>query len=152
MVDTEYDFVSVGSGAGGLAGAVAVAEAGGRALVVEKDTTLGGVTALSGGQVWMGANNLQADAAIEDTRSAASDYLEFLSDGFADPDLRAVYVNDGPEAIGYFTDLIGIPLAIIPEWPDYYYPTAPGSMGAGRFLETLPFESTTLAAESSRTC
>ena len=66
--DKEVDVLCVGSGAGGLAAAVTAANLGAQVLVVEKDAGAGGVTALSGGQVWMGASHLEAQSGIEDGR------------------------------------------------------------------------------------
>ncbi|MEX2374576.1 MAG: FAD-dependent oxidoreductase [Dehalococcoidia bacterium] len=138
-MDEEYDVVAVGSGAGGLTAAVTASAKGGRALVLEKDDMLGGVTALSGGQVWIGASHVGRAAGIKDTLAETEAYLTYLSDGFAQPELRKVYVSRGPEVLRFLCDEIGIPFQLIDEWPDYYYPDAPGSKGAGRFLETAPF-------------
>ena len=146
----EFDFIAIGSGAGGLTAAIIVAEQGGRAIVVEKDWAIGGVTALSGGQVWIGGSHFERAAGIEDSAAETTAYLDFLSDGFARPELRDVYVTEGPKILQYLAETIGLPLRIIPDWPDYYYPTAPGSKGEGRFLEAEPFVTATLGEWASR--
>jgi 3-oxosteroid 1-dehydrogenase len=51
-----YDVVVIGSGAAGMACAVASAELGLSCLVLEKAEKLGGGTAISGGALWVGAN------------------------------------------------------------------------------------------------
>ena len=53
------DVIVVGSGAAGLSAALAAAQAGAKVTVLERDTKLGGSTALSGGLAWLPANHLQ---------------------------------------------------------------------------------------------
>jgi succinate dehydrogenase/fumarate reductase flavoprotein subunit len=61
------DLLVVGSGAGGLAGAVTAAYHGLKVVVAEKATVLGGATAWSGGWMWAPLNPLsQADGIVED--------------------------------------------------------------------------------------
>ena len=47
--DTTVDFVSVGSGGGGMVAALAAVDAGTSALVLEKQALLGGSTCMSAG-------------------------------------------------------------------------------------------------------
>ena len=47
--DSTVDFVIVGSGGGGMVAALAAADAGASALVLEKQELVGGSTAMSGG-------------------------------------------------------------------------------------------------------
>ena len=54
--DTTVDFVIVGSGGGGMVAALAAADAGASALVLEKQALVGGSTAMSGGIVWVPNN------------------------------------------------------------------------------------------------
>lgn len=49
--DLQADFVSVGSGAGGLAAAITAHDHGASAMVLERTDQLGGVTAYSLGEV-----------------------------------------------------------------------------------------------------
>jgi succinate dehydrogenase/fumarate reductase flavoprotein subunit len=48
----DYDLLVVGSGMAGMTAAAAVAERGGRVLVLEKAAETGGSTAISGGMIW----------------------------------------------------------------------------------------------------
>ena len=57
--DMEVDFVSVGGGIGGLAGATVAAATGAKALVLEKDQLIGGVTAVSIGELWLAGTHLR---------------------------------------------------------------------------------------------
>ena len=63
-----FDFVVVGSGAAGMAGALAAHEAGLRVLVLERAEVVGGTTALSGGALWLPANPRMLAAGIDETR------------------------------------------------------------------------------------
>ena len=84
--DAEFDLVCVGSGAGGVAAAVVAASKGARVLVVEKDDKIGGVTALTGGQIWVAPNPFQTDAGISDSIvQGGCNYATFSNVIDADP-------------------------------------------------------------------
>src|SRR5690606_11531771 len=111
------DVLCVGSGAGGLAGAITAADAGANVLVVEKDSKVGGVTGISSGQCWMGGTKLAGEAGIADSRAQAFGYLGHLSRGRGDPTLRERFVDRGNEVIEYLTDRIGIPFELVEKYP-----------------------------------
>ena len=67
--DNPHDLVVVGSGMAGMTTAAAVATAGGRVVVVERASELGGSSALSGGWVWTAAD---PDILIEESPRAVS--------------------------------------------------------------------------------
>ncbi|EXJ92433.1 hypothetical protein A1O3_00984 [Capronia epimyces CBS 606.96] len=137
--DSEYDIVCIGSGVGGLSAALTGAEQGASVLVVDKFHLVGGVTALSSGQLWPGPTHVSEAAGIDDQASSAQAYIDHLSQGFADPELRRSYLADCRGAIQYFTDTIGLELQVVRDLPDYYYPAVKGSAPQGRFLEIKPF-------------
>jgi 3-oxosteroid 1-dehydrogenase len=56
--DNEYDLIANGSSAGGLSASITAHDLGSSALVIEKSDQVGGVTALSKGEVWVAANHL----------------------------------------------------------------------------------------------
>ena len=60
-VDMTVDVVIVGSGGGGMVAALAAADAGAEALVLEKQALVGGSTCMSGGIFWIPANPLLND-------------------------------------------------------------------------------------------
>jgi 3-oxosteroid 1-dehydrogenase len=136
--DEDFDVVCVGSGLGGLSAALTAAECGARAIVLEKFEQLGGVSALSSGQLWLGPNHLQGPAGIVDADADA--YLTHLSQGFSTADRRRIFIERSRDALRYFTDVIGIEMAIVGGLPDYYYPAVPGSKAEGRYVEVLPFD------------
>lgn len=148
--DDSYDIVCVGSGAGGLAAAIVAARRGARVLVIEKDDKLGGVTALTGGQIWIAPNPYQAEHGVSDNSEDALDYMNFLAAGMGSMANRKAFVAQGAAAIACLRDL-GLRLSMIPAFPDYYYPDAPGSRREGRYLEPLPFAASKLGAWENRT-
>ena len=147
--DAEFDLVCVGSGAGGVAAAVVAASKGARVLVVEKDDKIGGVTALTGGQIWVAPNPFQTDAGISDSIDGALAYMDFLSAGMGNTDNRRAYVTRGEEALRYL-GAMGLKLRPIVGFADYYFPDAPGSKADGRYLEPAPFPASALGAWEHR--
>lgn len=142
--DIEVDWVSIGSGIGGLAGAITAREHGLSAIVLEKSGLVGGVTAYSYGEVWVPGNHLQAERGIEDSLASGVRYVDWLSMGFGDPEMIRDYVVHAPIALKYFEDRIGVRWAIIPGFSDYYWPQHEDSVQEGRFIEVLPFPASTL--------
>src|SRR5215203_135654 len=65
--DTTVDFVIAGSGGGGMVAALAAAEAGAEALVLEKQALVGGSTCMSGGIFWIPNNPLMEAEGIPDS-------------------------------------------------------------------------------------
>ena len=51
--DDEVDLIAIGSGIGGLSAAIAAHDNGLKSIVLERSGQVGGVTALSQGQVWV---------------------------------------------------------------------------------------------------
>jgi 3-oxosteroid 1-dehydrogenase len=84
-----YDVVVLGSGAAGLTAALAAATSDERSasLVAEKAELLGGTTALSGGTIWIPANQPAREAGVEDSREQGLEYLAGLSNGMILPEL-----------------------------------------------------------------
>lgn len=142
--DLTVDVVAVGSGLGGLSAALAAHDAGCKAVVLEKAPKLGGVCAYSGGEVFVPNNHLQAGLGIEDSREQGLAYLEFLAAGFADAKLQQNLLDQGPIAARYFAEKCGVKWKIINGFPDYHYPKAPGTLAAGRYLETELFDGSAL--------
>ena len=69
--DHEVDFVSIGSGLGGVTAAIHIAELGGTALILEKAPKLGGVCAYSGGEVFVYLNHVMQDSDAPDKATNA---------------------------------------------------------------------------------
>ena len=86
--------VVVGSGAAGLAAALGAAATGADVTVVERDDTVGGTTALSGGVVWLPANDAMMAAGLVDSPTEAWRYLGGLATGEVDADLMVAFASD----------------------------------------------------------
>ncbi len=138
--DEVFDVVCAGSGLGGMSAALTAAHRGASVLVAEKFHLLGGVSALSSGQLWLGPNHLQEPDGMADSDADADAYLAHLSQGFSTADRRRVFIERGREALRYMTDRIGIEMAVVRGLPDYYYPAVEGSKAQGRYVEVLPFK------------
>jgi 3-oxosteroid 1-dehydrogenase len=136
-VERSYDWISIGSGAAGLSGALAAARRSGSALVVEKSERFGGNTAYSYGSLWAAANPLQAEAGQADSAADGERYLRWLAAGFADEARLACLARESGAALEELRRS-GVPLRIIGGLPDHYHPVAPGTLPVGRCIEVVP--------------
>jgi len=139
--DSKYDVVIVGSGIGGLSAAIRAHSLGGSVCIVEKSPHLGGATAWSGGQVWVGANHVAKKIGIEDSIDETLNYVHSIANKY--PELfdtqRAIeWIEGAIEAAEWFEKEGIIQWRLIPDYEDYYYPDAPGSKATGRYLTGEP--------------
>ena len=149
--DLEVDVVAVGSGLGGLSAAIMAHDAGKKVAILEKAGKLGGVCAYSGGEVFVVGNHLMAAAGLADSREEGLKYFEFLAAGYADPAMQAVLLDTGVVAAKYFADKAGVRWKYVKRFPDYYYPTAPGTVAEGRYLEVELFKGSELGEWRKKT-
>jgi 3-oxosteroid 1-dehydrogenase len=149
--DATVDFVAVGSGIGGLSAAIMAHDRGLKVMVLEKAPKLGGVSAYSGGEVFVPANHLEETAGIRDSLDEGMRYLEFLAGGYGDPALMRALLENGRVAAKYFQEKAGVRWKIVAGFPDYHYPKAPGTVAAGRYLETELFDGKLLGDWQKRT-
>ena len=82
----DYDVIVVGSGAAGLAAAVAAADAGASVLVVESEKRVGGSSRLSGGHFYAAGTSVQkAAGVVGDTADAMFEHYMTLAQWLVDP-------------------------------------------------------------------
>jgi len=132
--------VVVGSGAAGMAAAVAAAKDGAAVTVLESAATLGGTTCLSGGAIWVPGNPWAAAAGVEDSVEDGIRYLERLqSEGDGDLELSTRYVRGALGMLRHLEKASGITWQHMVGFTDYHAELPGGSEG-GRGLEIVPIE------------
>ncbi|MEU1956035.1 FAD-dependent oxidoreductase [Nocardia rhamnosiphila] len=136
MTDLETDVVALGAGLGGLVCALVAHDAGLNAIVVEKSQRVGGVTALSGGHVWVPGNRIAQEAGIEDSWRAGADYIERIGAGTADRSLLEALLVNALDAYVYLEERTALRWKLI-SLADYYAETEAGAP-IGRYLEVGP--------------
>lgn len=146
--DHTYDVVVVGSGTG-LMGAITAAHAGLEVLVVEKGSTFGGSTAMSGGGLWMPGNNVIADAGVLDSRERAEIYLDEVVGDTAPRARRLAFLDNAPTVVDEILRVTPLKLTHMREYADYFSET-PGGSAIGRAIEPAPFDVNSLGEDAAR--
>jgi succinate dehydrogenase/fumarate reductase flavoprotein subunit len=139
MKQVSCDVLIAGSGAAGLACAFAARSMGLNVVVTEKASVIGGTTAWSGGEIWVPCNSYMPGAGIEDSRTAAIQYLQASAEGRADPTRISAYVDTAAEALDYFVSKGAMQVEIMADAPDYF-DNLPGAHKGGRTLRMVPFD------------
>lgn len=142
--DLSVDWISVGSGLGGTAAALAAADAGLEALIVEKTPLLGGSTTYSYGILWVPNNHLLRAQGIADSLDQGRAYMTYLGGGREWPEQVEAYLRYAPEALAYFERVGEMAFYAPRRLSDHFYPGAPGSLEFGRSLQVQPFPARTL--------
>ncbi|MEW9856700.1 FAD-dependent oxidoreductase [Novosphingobium rhizovicinum] len=150
MRDT-FDVVIAGSGAGGLAAAIAAKVAGLRPLLIEKTPLLGGSSVLSGGILWLPNNPLLAREGVTDSREASLQYMaNFVEDG--DPSSTPARREAFLDGVGPFVALMeaqGMQYERCAGYADYYE-HLPGGHAASRSLQAALFDANRLGDWKAR--
>lgn len=147
MPPAKRDVIVVGSGIGGMAAAIRAHELGLNVSLVEKAAHLGGATAWSGGQVWVGANHVAEAAGFTDSIDDTLEYVEYIAGAHPElfsPGLAREWIEGAVEAARWFEENDVIRWRLIRDYEDYYFPDAPGSRPGGRYLTGEPFRGDTL--------
>ena len=147
--DAEHDVIVAGSGAGGMAAALTAAHHGLDVLVVEKDSQIGGSTAISGGAMWIPQNPHLAEVGLTDTREAVTTYLRATLGNHYRAEMIEAFLDAGPEMVRFFeqnTALAFAPRAVSPD----YQPDLPGAAAGGRTIDPLPYDGRALGPAFAR--
>jgi len=137
------DVVVLGTGGGGLVAALAAADRGARVCVLEKASTVGGTTAVSGGVIWFPCNHREAEAGIEDDPEEAIHYITTVAAGRSDPAWIETYVRRGPDLVRWLEERTEIVFTCLTTYPDYH-PELEGGRAGGRSLDNGLFDTRTL--------
>lgn len=108
--DKEVNLLVIGAGGSGLTAAVQAALNGAEdILLVEKMSTIGGVTALSQGVIAGYDTQIAKKLGVEVTKEQLYDLLMSNADYRLDPELTAITIEKSGESIDWLIDEIGIP-------------------------------------------
>lgn len=147
----DYDVVIIGSGGGALCAALAVKALGGEPLITEKQTRMGGSTALSSGIMWVPNNPLLRENGVEDSFERALTYLNAVvpDEGPAtSPERRRAFLETGPRMVKFLQDS-GVIFEYARGWSDYY-DDRPGGEPRGRSLHCKYFDRRELGSWADR--
>lgn len=133
------DVVILGSGAAGLAAALAASVAGLSVVILEKSDRIGGTSAMSGAGTWIPANHHQQARGIADSADAAMAYIAaVLPEDWREEEMPRwrAFVEHAPEMLRFVEEHTPARFEILSE-PDPVL-EAPGACRYGRMLSTLP--------------
>ncbi|THD73946.1 FAD-dependent oxidoreductase [Thalassobius vesicularis] len=132
------DLLVAGSGAAGLAAAVAAARRGLKVIVAEKAEVIGGTTAWSGGWIWAPCNPVARRNGFTEDSSGPRTYLEAVQGNNFNPELVDAFLDAAPEMIGFLEDA-GMEFECGARIPDTYG-HLPGAGTGGRSVIAAPYD------------
>lgn len=145
--DHEVDVLIAGSGAGGMASAIAAADLGLSALVVEKAAKYGGSTAMSGGGIWIPNNPTLRDLGRTDDPQDVRAYLEALIGDRTPAERLDAYAFRGAEVMDMLHRVSrDMSFSWCPGYSDYH-PELPGGRPEGRTIEPKPIDARRLGED-----
>lgn len=114
--DMHFPVIVIGAGGTGLCAALAAADAGVEVLVIERDSTPLGSTAMSTGLIPAAGTPEQAEAGIDDSPERfVADILK-KTGGRTDPGLAALMARESAETIRWLRDDHAVALALMDGW------------------------------------
>lgn len=147
---SEVDVIILGTGAAGLAAALAAHEAGASVALIERGSRIGGTSAISGGVIWVADNPRMRAAGMADSREEALAYFRSLDHGDLVDETLTAFVDRGPEALAFLESIDALKVAVLPGYPDYYL-DRPGAKPEGsRALDHDLFALTELGEWAAR--
>jgi 3-oxosteroid 1-dehydrogenase len=151
MRDTGTPII-VGAGAGGLIAAIHAHDLGLHPIVVEAADLIGGATAFSGGQVWVGANHVMERIGVPDTLDETRTYVKSIgvSGEGLDPAVFEQWVTAAPDVALALEQNGVIEWTHVPHLCDYHYPGTAGSKPEGRYLACEAIEGASLGEHRAR--
>lgn len=145
---SDYDAVVVGTGAGGLVGALRAAENGLRVLVLEKADVCGGTTALSGAGLWAPANLHVLNAGQPDDLDLARTYLAHTVGTRTSLGMQEAFLQAAAPTIAWL-ETKGVRFSYMTGYPDYH-PDEPGGLLTGRAITPKAIKASVMQALEHR--
>ena len=93
--DASYYVIAVGSGGAGFSVGLTAKLNGLSSLIIEKTSTYGGSTSLSGGGVWVPNNHYLKEAGVQDSDQDGLTYMNNIIGDRVPMDLKEIYVKRG---------------------------------------------------------
>lgn len=149
QVQSAFDIVVIGSGAGGLTAAVNAARHGLSALLIEKAAVIGGTSALSGGTIWVPCNPLQQAHGVEDSPPKARTYLGAVIGDLIRSELVDAYIAHGGAMVSMLAEHSELRFSVATYVTDYKS-ELPGAVAFGRSITALPYDGKRLGAALAR--
>jgi 3-oxosteroid 1-dehydrogenase len=131
----DCDVVVVGTGASGLAAALAASVGGAKVVVLEKSHVLGGTTAMSAAGTWVPSNHHMLAAGIEDSPAETLRYLRATAPpGWqaSEDELWQALAEESPRMLRFVEDRTRLRFELV-NHPDFYA-EAPGGRLTGRMV------------------
>ncbi len=135
MTEISCDVVVVGSGAAGLAAALAAAVDGAKVMVLEKSPVLGGTTAMSSAGTWVPANHHMLAAGLTDSPEETLAYLRATAPpGWqaGEDELWQALAEQSAPMLRFLEDKTPLRFELV-NHPDFYV-EAPGGKAFGRMV------------------
>lgn len=149
IVPDQCDLLVVGSGAAGMAAAITAAHSGLKPVIIEKSSYFGGSTAVSGGAIWVPDNPIMRAGGMKDDRAEARRYIEGETGNRFNAEVVDAFLENGPEAIGFFHDNTALKFTHRPYSPDYHS-DQPGAAMGGRVIDAEDYDGSRLGANLAR--
>ena len=133
--DLDCDVVVVGTGASGLAAALAASVDGAKVVVLEKSHVLGGTTAMSAAGTWVPSNHHMLAAGIGDSPAETLEYLRATAPpGWqeSEDELWRALAEESPRMLRFVEDKTRLRFELV-NHPDFYV-EAPGGRLTGRMV------------------
>lgn len=140
--ESSVDLIVIGSGAAGLCAAITARKQGLSVVVLEKESTLGGTTAVSGGWAWIPGSSVAARAGVKDSKEAVRLYLKQDVGEFYSNEHIEAYLDAGPRMVDFLEQHTEVRFMASPNFPDYHS-EAPGA-GLGRSIVAEPYDARAL--------
>jgi succinate dehydrogenase/fumarate reductase flavoprotein subunit len=138
-MDVECDLLVAGSGAGGMAAAIAARRHGLEVIVAEKEPLYGGTTARSGGWLWIPNHSMQASIGVKDSLEEASTYLLHEAGEKYDSERVNAFLTAAPRMVDWFQRETVVRFDPSATFSDYH-PDAPGGKAGGRSMVASAFD------------